>query len=206
MSAITRSGSAIVSVVTKWCPTRRTSSLPRKKRSTPTSRIVATAGEATIPPGLLQTRASVYQTSHTRYTPSARHELCTTGASARWLVSCDDPTFAVRARRGADPAEAVLRGPRGAGDRLACRRAGRARLPPGARPRCGRLVPGGTWKRRRLRPPARKGGTAPGPVRADPPGRERRRAARTGRRRDRPGPGRFARPTACRSRLTRAPG
>src|SRR6266540_3585722 len=82
MSAITRSGSAIVSVVTKWCPTRRTSSLPRKKRSTPTSRIVATAGEATIPPGLLQTRASVYQTSHTRYTPSARHALVTTGAAA----------------------------------------------------------------------------------------------------------------------------
>src|SRR6187549_2937982 len=54
MSAITSSGSAIVSAVTKWCPGRSTSSLPRKKRSTPTSRIVATVADTTILGGRLQ--------------------------------------------------------------------------------------------------------------------------------------------------------
>src|SRR5215831_10024712 len=42
MSAITRSGASVWSTVMKWCPGRRASSFPRKKRSTPQSRIVAT--------------------------------------------------------------------------------------------------------------------------------------------------------------------
>src|ERR671918_397154 len=42
MSAITRSGWSALSVVTKWWPARSASSFPRKKRSTPQSRIVAT--------------------------------------------------------------------------------------------------------------------------------------------------------------------
>src|SRR3954453_10134278 len=42
MSTITRSGSSALSTVMKWCSGSRASSLPRKKRSTPHSRIVAT--------------------------------------------------------------------------------------------------------------------------------------------------------------------
>src|SRR5438477_13082527 len=47
MSAITSSGASTVSVVTKWCPGRSASSLPRKKRSTPANRIVATGRSVT---------------------------------------------------------------------------------------------------------------------------------------------------------------
>src|SRR3954447_4720153 len=42
MSTITRSGSSALSTVMKWCSGSRASSFPRKKRSTPHSRIVAT--------------------------------------------------------------------------------------------------------------------------------------------------------------------
>src|SRR5690348_16209541 len=42
MSTITRSGSSALSTVMKWCSGSRASSFPRKKRSTPQSRIVAT--------------------------------------------------------------------------------------------------------------------------------------------------------------------
>ena len=42
MSTITRSGASMLSLVTKWWPGSRASSFPRKKRSTPTSRIVDT--------------------------------------------------------------------------------------------------------------------------------------------------------------------
>src|SRR4051812_11659269 len=42
MSTITRSGRSALSTVMKWCSGNRASSLPRKKRSTPHSRIVAT--------------------------------------------------------------------------------------------------------------------------------------------------------------------
>src|SRR4051794_22035812 len=42
MAAVTRSGGSVLSTVMKRCPVRRASSFPRKKRSTPHSRIVAT--------------------------------------------------------------------------------------------------------------------------------------------------------------------
>src|SRR3954470_9739268 len=42
MSTITRSGSSALSTVMKWCSGSRASSFPRKKRSTPHSRIVGT--------------------------------------------------------------------------------------------------------------------------------------------------------------------
>src|SRR3989442_15924051 len=42
MSTITRSGASVWSTVMKWCSGSRASSLPRKKRSTPHSRIVDT--------------------------------------------------------------------------------------------------------------------------------------------------------------------
>src|SRR5579884_2484246 len=42
MSTITRSATSALSTVMKRCPGSRASSLPRKKRSTPHSRIVAT--------------------------------------------------------------------------------------------------------------------------------------------------------------------
>ena len=42
MSAITRSGASVWSTVMKWCSGSSASSFPRKKRSTPHSRIVAT--------------------------------------------------------------------------------------------------------------------------------------------------------------------
>src|SRR3954467_1893618 len=47
MSATTRSGGSTLSVVTKWCAGSAASRLPRTKRSTPTSRIVAPAVSVT---------------------------------------------------------------------------------------------------------------------------------------------------------------
>src|SRR3954452_23082431 len=49
---MTRSGGSTLSAVVSLWPSRSTSSLPRKKRSTPTSRIVATEGNLTPQAGL----------------------------------------------------------------------------------------------------------------------------------------------------------
>src|SRR3990172_11044384 len=56
MSTITRSGGSMLSVVTSlWLALSRASSLPRKKRSTPATRIVATA--MNIPPSPLREKS-----------------------------------------------------------------------------------------------------------------------------------------------------
>src|SRR4051794_25988133 len=69
MSTMTRSGSSALSIVMKWCSGSRASSLPRKKRSTPQSRIVATP--TTLEPmadaynlGLAHLRAGRYFEAH----------------------------------------------------------------------------------------------------------------------------------------------
>src|SRR4029453_13980836 len=49
MSAITRSGGSTLSLVTNRCSSSRPSSFPGKKRSTPTSRIVATRARLASP-------------------------------------------------------------------------------------------------------------------------------------------------------------
>src|SRR5918912_69400 len=54
MSQITSSGVPTPSVVIRWCSGRSASSLPRKNRSTPASRIVATEGSVTPRAGIPQ--------------------------------------------------------------------------------------------------------------------------------------------------------
>src|SRR3954468_11913443 len=69
MSTITRSGASALSTVMKRCSGSRASSLPRKKRSTPHSRIVATTGTLEPVPdayklGLEHIRAGRYFEAH----------------------------------------------------------------------------------------------------------------------------------------------